>query len=94
MLPSEDGVWAEGISDLSLWAQGDSSSWPPVPGADVVLPPGAYPELAETAPWKNGQSDATFLQDVEAFAEARGFRGKEWGQSSKAPHPRARAVGI
>ena len=41
-----------------------------------------YPELAETAPWRNGQLDAVFIQDVAALSVAGGVRGKTVPHSS------------
>ena len=50
------------------------------------------PELTETTPWRNGQSDATFHQDVAALRVAGGVPGQEWRQSPTVHHPSARAV--
>ena len=72
---------------LGTCAQGESSSWPTIPGADMRWPPGAYPDLAEVAPRKNGQSDAVFLQDVKAFADARDVRGRSGKRPSLLPIP-------
>ena len=52
-----------------------------------------YPELAETTPWRNGQSDDVFHQEVAAMWVAGGVPVKEWRQSPTVPHPSARAVG-
>ena len=92
VLHSEEGVWAEGRPVLCLWSQGDSNSLATCPKGRRACPQVPYLELAETTPWRNGQSDALFHQYVAALFVAGGVPGKEWRQSPTVPHPSARAV--
>ena len=92
VLPSEEGAWAEGRPVLCLWSQGDSISLATCPKGRRACPQVPYPELAETTPWRNGQSDAVFHQDVAALWVAGGVPGKERRPSPTVPNPSARAV--
>ena len=59
------------------------------------LPPGAYPELAETAHSKNWQPVYVVLQEVEAFAKAPDVQARSGGSPTQLPFPvRGRCAGI
>ena len=70
---------------LTFGLKETAAPWPPVRGGDMGLLPGAYPELEKQLPERTGHQMPSSSR-MWKLGGGMGFKGKEWGQSPKAPY--------
>ena len=92
VLHSEEGVWAEGISGMSPWAQGDSSSLATCPWCRHGLATRQLNRTRRNSSLKERAVRCHLPPGCGSLRGGTGFQGKQCGHSPIAPHPSAWAV--